>query len=120
MINRLAEHIHKNAIQKGFFEDPKNIGEMLCLIHSEVSEAMEADRKDKYSICGTLKKHLEEGRDFKEGFETHVKGTFEDELADVIIRVLDLCAFKNIDIEWHINQKIAYNTTRPHKHGKKY
>ena len=53
-INQLSEEIHNNAKNKGFFDEPKNIGEMLCLIHSEVSEALEADRignnnsKEKY------------------------------------------------------------------------
>lgn len=45
MINELSKQIHENAKNKGFYEDEKNIGEMLCLIHSEVSEALEADRK---------------------------------------------------------------------------
>ena len=38
----------------------------------------------------------------------YLKNTFEDELADVIIRVLDLCAFKGIDIESHIKAKMRY------------
>ena len=120
MINKLSEEIHLNAKSKGFFDEPKNIGEMLCLIHSEVSEALEADRKSNYSVLGTLTDHLNNGGDFKEGFELHVKNTFEDELSDVIIRVLDLARFKGIDMEWHINQKMRYNSMREHKHGKKY
>lgn len=48
MINKLSQQIHENAISKGFFDKEKNIGEMLCLIHSEVSEALEADRNDNY------------------------------------------------------------------------
>jgi len=53
-------------------------------------------------------------------FITNIKNTFEDELADVVIRVLDLCAFKKIDIESHIKAKMRYNSSRPHKHGKSY
>ena len=49
MINELAKTIHQNAKNKGFFDTEKNIGEMLCLIHSEVSEALEADRKNHYT-----------------------------------------------------------------------
>ena len=45
MINKLAKKVHENARNKGFFDNEKNIGEMLCLIHSEVSEALEAERK---------------------------------------------------------------------------
>jgi len=48
MINELAKQVHENAEAKGFFEKEKNIGEMLCLIHSEVSQALESDRKGKY------------------------------------------------------------------------
>ena len=44
----------------------------------------------------------------------------EFELADVVIRVLDLAEALHIDLEWHIEQKHKYNTMRPYKHGKKY
>ena len=107
---------------------------MLCLIHSEVSEALEADRKSHYyqNIDESKKWYIKgladanygktftDENDFKDQFEFSVKNTFEDELADVIIRVLDLCAFKGIDIESHIKAKMRYNAMRPHKHGKKY
>lgn len=121
MINDLAKQIHQNARDKGFFDEEKNIGEMLCLIHSEVSEALEADRKNKY-----LKSSIEavngyvSDEDFRRSFATHVKGTFEEEMADIIIRVLDMCAFKGIDIEQHIKAKMRYNALREHRHGKKY
>lgn len=120
MLNELAKQIHENAKSKGFYEGEKNIGEMLCLIHSEVSEAMEADRKGKYSkedarfVCG----HLND-EDFLNHF-AWIKSSFEDECSDIIIRVLDLCAFKGINIDAHIKAKMRYNSTRPYKHGKKY
>lgn len=125
MINKLAEEVHENAKSKGFYEAPKNIGEMLCLIHSEVSEALEADRKGKYA---DLKKFdldrqstpFHENAATRDAFKDHVKDTFEDELADVMIRVMDLAAYKGIDLEKHITLKMAYNSTRDKKHGKKY
>lgn len=131
MINKLAQEIHANNKAKGFYEDKKNIGEMLALIHSEVSEALEADRNDKYchldnknhSIEGiTLRQDIEDPKNlgFRFVFETSVKNTFEDELADIIIRVMDLAAFKGIDLEAHIKAKIRYNALRPYKHNKKY
>jgi hypothetical protein len=53
-------------------------------------------------------------------FVLNVKNTFEDELSDVIIRMLDLFAFKGIDIESHIKVKMRYNINREYKHGKSY
>jgi NTP pyrophosphatase (non-canonical NTP hydrolase) len=130
MLNELSKKVHENAKSKGFFDSEKNIGEMLCLIHSEVSEALEADRKNNYAEVGTLVikgladknfgMSFNDDSVFKHVFETEVKNTFEDELADVIIRVLDLCAFKAIDIESHIKAKMRYNSMREHKHGKLY
>lgn len=49
-----------------------------------------------------------------------VKDTLEDELADALIRLLDLTAHLGIDIERHIELKMQYNALRPYKHGKKY
>ena len=46
MINELSNQIHQNAKNKGFYDGEINIGEKLLLIHSEVSEAVEADRED--------------------------------------------------------------------------
>jgi len=121
MLNILAEEIHKNNIEKGFYDNEKNIGEMLCLIHSEVSEALEADRKNKYTTgtIGVINSFVLDEM-FITDFTIGVKDTFEDEMADIIIRVLDLCAFKGIDIEKHIEAKVRYNSTREFKHGKKY
>lgn len=135
MINELAKQVHENAKQKGFFEKEKNIGEMLCLIHSEVSEALEADRIDNYFNAET---NCNKNKDFsKTGgwafdivesneeawlnwFRAEVKNTFQDELADIMIRVMDLAAFKGIDLEKHIALKMRYNSMREHKHGKAY
>lgn len=126
MINELAKQIHANAIDKGFFEKEKNIGEMLCLIHSEVSEALEADRTDMYMHKRMNTSPIEDvngwtaNEDFWKSFNINVKGTFEEELADIMIRVMDLAAYKNIDLEAHIKAKMRYNSLREMYHGKKY
>lgn len=123
MFNELAKQVHQGAKDKGFYDDGKarNIGERLCLIHAEVSEALEADRNNNYcpvNIMGVV------GWKDDESFITHyketVKGTFEEEMADIIIRVLDMCAFKNIDIDGHVKAKARYNSHREKMHGKKY
>jgi NTP pyrophosphatase (non-canonical NTP hydrolase) len=121
MINKLAREIQQNNVRKGFYEEEKNIGEMLALIHSEVSEALEADRKDHY-FQGDIQSILNEKEDetFKEAFNKQVKSSFEDELADIMIRVMDLAAYKGVDLESHILVKMRYNALREYKHGKKY
>ena len=124
MINQLAKEAHENAKSKGFFDDEKNIGEMLCLIHSEVSEALESDRKNIYAYMDKENFNSLNGsptdEDFKQNFFESIKDTFEDELADIMIRVMDLAAFKGIDLEAHIKAKMRYNSLMEHKHGKKY
>ncbi len=119
-LNSLSKEIHSTNINNGFYEYEKNIGEMLCLIHSEVSEALESDRKNIYTTQPTKQLHTLNDSEFKSEFTSIVKDSFEDEIADSIIRLLDLCAYKNIDIEEHIKLKIRYNSLREYKHGKKY
>ena len=123
-LNELAKEIHQNNVEKGFFDAPKNIGEMLMLTVSELSEALEADRKNKYADVEGFGLYLSHSNNndtiFYQLFENEIKNTFQDEIADTIIRLLDIAAFKGIDIEWHIQQKMRYNKLRPYKHGKKY
>ncbi len=46
--------------------------------------------------------------------------TFEDEAADMMIRVMDLASYLGIDLDAHVKAKMRYNSLRPIKHGKKY
>ena len=127
-INELCEATHQNAKNKGFWDKERNIGELLMLINSELAEALEAHRKDRWTKGYDIKmmRDLDLGDDgkvgdnFKEEFEGYVKDTFEDEIADAFIRLADLCGGLNIDIESHIACKMAYNKTRERLHGKAY
>lgn len=124
MINELAKEIHENNKAKGFYEVVPSIAERIALIHSEASEALEADRHEKrvtdqtavaWALSTADESHL-----YEEHFPETIKDTFEDELADIVIRVFDMAAEQGIDIEGHILAKVRYNTLRPYKHGKKY
>ena len=121
-ISLLAKDIHKRNIEKGFCDRPVNIGELLMLVVSELSEALEADRDSKYSkISDKDKKILSNlnDSDFIERFNAEIKDTFEDEIADAIIRLLGMSERLDIDIEWYVLQKMKYNKFRPTQHGGK-
>ena len=105
MFDELADEIHKLAVEKGFWDrtvDPIFIAKQMMMIVSEVTEAMEALRKD-----------MDPDK-------------LSDEFADIIIRTLDLYAgiveagytYKSLDAA--INNKIEYNKTRPKKHGVRF
>lgn len=134
-LNELAKEFHERSKAKGFWDDPRETGTLLMLIVSELSEAMEADRKGQYAKIDDAEfiidgKTIREDLDlaikendmikFEYIFRTQVKDTFEDEIADVFIRLFDFIGQRNIDIEKHIELKLRYNQTRPYKHGKKY
>ena len=125
-MNSLSKKIYETNVKKGFWDKEFNMGEKLMLITSELSEALEVDRKDENkSVPGGIKSYMSslksnEDDKFKPLFESWVKDTLPDEFADVIIRVLDLCGHLEIDIDWHIRMKMKYNQLREYKHGKKY
>lgn len=127
-IQAISKEIHENARAKGFWDKERNLGEILMLIVSEVSEAMEADRENRFANKKGFKAGMEGweedwydyNRKFKSEFEMTIKNTLEDELADVMIRVMDLAYSRSINLEWHIIQKMKYNSMREHMHGKKY
>lgn len=124
MINELIKKAHQNACDKGFFDNPKNTGEMIALMHSELSEALEADRENRH--CGELNAlglellSTPNDAEFKENYKVLIKGSFEEEMADIVIRVFDMCGYKKIDLQYHIDAKMRYNSLRPNMHGKKY
>lgn len=131
LMKNLIAKAHQVAKDKGFWEEERNKPEMLMLIVSELAEALEALRKDDYAdsaVVANLAHDLELDRTdeefmlkalaWKQSFEQGVKSSFEDELADVAIRLFDLCGGLGIDLEKHIEMKMKYNSMRGYKHGK--
>lgn len=126
-IKKLQDKAFSNALKHGFHHKDQNIAELLMLIVSELSEALEADRNGKWFDGDkewlklyTNRKTEDDADTFDMIFMETVKNTFEDELADAIIRILDLAGYLNIDLESHVLAKMRYNESRPFKHGKEY
>ena len=88
-LNKLRDQAYKSACEHGFHDETYSISHYLCLIISELMEAVEADRKRDHADMDAYEKS--EGRiTFEENFVRHIKNTVEDELADACIRILDM------------------------------
>lgn len=102
-LNELAFAIHDMAVKKGWYDTPRSFPELVALCHSELSEALEAYRNDEPEV------HFHD--DKPEG--QHV------ELIDCLIRILDVLAYQHCDVDHVLQCKMAYNETRPYRHGGK-
>lgn len=116
--NKTAMEIREQMDSNGFHLDVEK-GTALMLTVSELSEALEALRKDRRADITNFDTEVST-LGFQNAFKAHIKDTFEDEMADALIRILDMCAKYNIDIDFHVKQKMLYNSQRPYKHGKSF
>lgn len=181
-LNTLKDRAYKNAVAHGWHEEELSNEHFLCLVISELMEAVQADRNKRKANRVFYEKQIKEAyvtnKDIYYLYSILISNSLEDELADACIRILDLaglrdinlsyiddlminqvsfteyiyavssfisnpyktsndwlerhlsdslgwifsfCKKKNIDILWHIEQKMKYNELRPYKHdGKKY
>jgi len=123
-LTELSQSIHAGNKARGFYDHPATFPDRCMLIVSEISEAVEAHRNgdttekgDVHQACRMSEMDMVAFAGF---FREKVKDTVEDELADAVIRLLDLAGYMEIDIDSHIRAKLAFNATRGTRHGKAY
>lgn len=136
-IKELQERAYRQSADKGFHDNEPTEGralvslnaERIALMHSELSEALEELRSGKapnetyYTLPGVhggyTSARAAKSTHHGTGVNPKPEGV-PSELADVVIRVLDFCGSNDIDLESMIIEKLDYNATRNHKHGKKF
>lgn len=95
--------MHQIAIDHGWWDKPATFGDRIALMHSELSEALEEYRIQRDTL------YMREGK--PEGIQI--------ELADVVIRIMDMFGAEGWDLEQAIRVKADYNRNRPYRHGGK-
>ena len=98
----LQKDVHENARDKGWWDTDRNDGELLALMHSELSEALEA---------------LRAGNPPDDKVPAFSGVTVE--LADVVIRIMDYAEARGFSVAGAIVAKIEFNKTREKMHGGK-
>ena len=123
-INKWVEEIHNNAVEHGWWDEPRSFGEIVALCHSELSEALEEDRAGNKIRAGQPTPLVYySGGGYVATLPTKCCKKPEGiavEMIDCMIRILDWCGSAGVDVEAVLALKHEYNKSRPYKHGKKY
>lgn len=136
-IAELQNRAYAQSADKGFHDDHINVGQpgalaqdamKIALVHSELSEALEELRngspldRNYYTLPGVPGSYASaaQARSTHHGPNVTPKPEgLPSEMADVVIRVMDYCESRGINLESAIIEKLDYNATRAHKHGGK-
>lgn len=115
----LQEQVGVWRRSKGFETNWKNTPEKLMLIVTELGEAMEAYRHLKSDFLGHIAEHKADTPiEWADPTQFLFLANFGEELADTVIRILDLADALAVDLQSTIAWKMAVNELRPRKHGK--
>lgn len=119
-IQNMTDEVHEWAEEKGWWDDGRTFGDHIALVHSELSEALEAFREHKMEGSGGKIRGdfvLPNGQNSDTYWEKP-EGV-PSELADVLVRLLHMCGFYGIDLGEQFRLKMDYNWTRTFRHGGK-
>ena len=105
-LNELIKDAHENAVKHGFWDEINSIKNPL--MNNQMNNA----------ISTLLMLIVGEVAEAQEGLRKNDAPNFREELADVAIRLVDLCGGLDIDLEAEITRKMKINANRPYKHGK--
>lgn len=124
-LNKSSQIIFQKNKEKGLWDNERRVGEMLMLVTSELGKAMEAHRQGRFAELKNFNEALSKSRiinndptytgtitpeaAYAAHFKRWMKGTFEAEITNALILLLDLSAGLGIDLEKHINAKIRYD-----------
>lgn len=109
VFERMQEEVFRLNTSKGWFDEDRSVGDLVALLHSEVSEVLEAYRTFKFQDATERIPNAD--LDKPEGVGA--------EMADCLIRLLDMAKRWDIDLPAEFTRKMAYNWTRPYRHGGK-
>lgn len=148
-LNDLRDLVHRKAVANGHFDCPlcdgsgvndgiecshcngsgvnpnPNIGNLLMHTVAELGEAHTAHRSGKFANIEKFDTYqyfdgFNRETRFAGRFLECIKDSFEDELTDNLIMILDIMGAMKIDVEWHLQNKMKFNDTRDVRNGKKY
>ncbi len=119
-LNELAQRCHAMSVEKGWYDKPREVPELLALLHSEISEALE-DYRAGHGVTETWYEPTSWWRRLWSWFlgKRRKPCGIPSELADIQIRLVDMCGYLGIDLDAAVAEKMAYNAGRSYRHGGK-
>ena len=100
-LNKLRDRAYKTACEHGFHDEELSNEHCLCLVISELMEAVEAHRKGRRVRINERETYelIQRKKFYMYAFDNYIKGSVEEELTDAVIRLLDLCGLRKIELE---------------------
>lgn len=117
-INKFVEKAHENAVEHGFYDFvSKN---KISSMRISIEKGFSLSQRENDFIGNRLLLIVSEAAEAQKGLRNKDMSNFKEELADIAIRLGDLCGLLDIDLEAEIEKKMEINKSREYKHGKAF